>query len=809
MNALKLAFRSILHFRMYSLANIIGLALSLACVITIFRYVYGEFTVDRFNKKIDRIFMVTQETDNEPGKLRLRSFFTGRRDFIDWNKNPGVEKYSDIVSSKNDEIVVNERTFNATVLAADSNFFKIIDYPVISGKDNLSDRRSALISESFARKIFGKENPVGQTFLHSSGQMLTITGVTGQPSTKSTQSFDIIVSLYLSRQWMRTSQTYVLLYPDVDYRTINKQYETFAETGSPWKERFQLFPLSKVYFDRDVLSLGLVEQGNRNYVNILIAVGALILLTGIFNNINVYIVIVLRRGRELGIKKVFGAGGHNIFIQLLFENILTAGLSLFFAMNIANIASPFISNVLQLDQIPNIRFDLLLSFFLILLFPLTTTLYPFLRFYYSTPVNSMRNFDKIKDTGSLRRVFLSFQYIITFIMIIVSLFFVKQFHFMMNTDPGFRSNDIIKVQFEKYNPVEKGRTVTVTKVNADGSVMISDADVAAIAAEEAEKKRREDEKVQKINACPLLTYWTYGQSPMGEFKSEKLFKIREGGYKEINQLGADEGWLKLFDIKLKEGRLFDDKIDNYKNNDAIIVTESFLKEFGISDFNNIELQTKSRYSEKETSVRIVGVVKDFNYLHLSQKSTPIAIGYQKKWNFEPVIAAIVPGRTEEAIEFLRKLHEETVGGEFTYSFVEDEIREMYKEDKKIATIYSVFTFIAIFISALGLFSMSLFDIQRRRKEIAIRKINGATFQDIIRMLLKKYFLTLSVSFVIAVPIALLAISRYLEDFANKAPVSWWLFAVALAITAGISLLTLVWQTGKAAGENPAEVVKKE
>jgi len=256
----------------------------------------------------------------------------------------------------------------------------------------------------------------------------------------------------------------------------------------------------------------------------------------------------------------------------------------------------------------------------------------------------------------------------------------------------------------------------------------------------------------------------------------------------------------------------------------LIVTEAVLKLFGITDFNDVLLQPESRMwwtvgrdEEMKTNppYRIVGVVKDFDYLHLSKKSEPIAFTFSATFSagsttkYSPLTAAIVPGRTQDAIEFLRNLHEETVGGEFAYSFVEDEVREMYTEDKKIVTIYTVFTFIAVFVSILGLFSMSLFDIQQRRKEIAIRKINGATFHDIVRLLLKKYFWTLGISFVIASPVALFAINRYLEDFAHKAPVSWWLFAVAATITAGISLLTLLWQTYKAANQNPAEVVKSE
>ena len=322
-----------------------------------------------------------------------------------------------------------------------------------------------------------------------------------------------------------------------------------------------------------------------------------------------------------------------------------------------------------------------------------------------------------------------------------------------------------------------------------------------------------------MNACPLFTNWTYGESPNEFSKGGFSFKLPEGEFQKVGLESVNESWLRLFDIQLKDGRLWNDETDDFYGY-YLIVTESVLKLFGITDFNSTLLQPerriwftsdRERQEEMKTNppYQIVGVVKDFDYLHLSQKTDPTAFFYSEGRRWDPLIASIVPGRTQDAINFLRNLHEETVGGEFSYSFVEDEIREMYKEDKKIATIYSVFTFIAIFVSALGLFSMSLFDIQHRRKEIAIRKIHGASISNIIRLLLKKYFMSLTISFVIAAPVAMLAINRYLEDFANKAPVSWWLFAVAVAITAGISLLTLIYQTFRAANQNPAEVVKSE
>ena len=322
MKIIKLAIRSILRFRMYSGINVLGMALSLACVITIFRYVYGEFTVDRFNKNLDRVFVTTQENSRNPGDVRFSWIRNMNRTptFVDLLEHPGVERFSHIVLFKDDEINLDNRKYNATVLVADSNFLKIMDYHIVSGIENMSEPNNALVTKNFAQKVFGNENPVGQTFLHSTGEIITITGIIGQTSTKSTFSFDVVVSYYSNLRSYRSPQTLVLLHPNVDYRTINKQYEAFFDMPS-WNEteqiRFQLFPLSKVYFDKSISEDYVFSRGNYNYVNILMAVGALILLVGVVSYINIYTVVILRRGRELGIKKVFGAGGHNIFIQLL------------------------------------------------------------------------------------------------------------------------------------------------------------------------------------------------------------------------------------------------------------------------------------------------------------------------------------------------------------------------------------------------------------------------------------------------------------------------------------------------------------
>ena len=803
MKIIKLASRSILSFRMYSGINLLGMVLSLACVLTIFRYAHGELTVDRFNKKIDRIYVSTSERSTQPGDIAFSGISNpnNEKTFVDLTTHPGVELCSHYIRFENEEIEVDESKYNTTILLADNNFLKITDYPVISGLDILSELNNVLITKSFAQKLFGNEDPVGQSFRHSTGAILTISGIIGPIPTKATLVFDMIASYDLSKMLRSkpASQTLVLLHRGVDYRTINKQYEGFYEMEKwGYHQRNQLFPLSKVYLDNSIDNY-VFHQGNYSYLKVLIAVGILILLTGIINYINICTVVVLRRGRELGVKKVFGADRGTIFIQLLIENLMLTGFALFAAFFVAKAAHPLITNVLQLDQVPSIRFDMILSFSILLSLPLLTTLFPFLRHHRSMPVNSINNFDQIRGGSSLRRIFLSFQYVITITMIIVSLFFIKQLHFMLNTEPGYETKDIIKVQFLKRQTNFTNREEREARLASDNQMG--------------------DEIEQKMNASPLFSNWIYGNIPISISRGDGFpFRLPEGENKNINLARVDADWFRFFHIELKEGRLWDYETDSSYDY-SLIVTESALKLYGITDINDALLQPERRLwmstdrpEEMKTNppYRIIGVVKDFNYLHLSQKSIPMVFMFENLNNkYEPLIASITPGRTQDAIAFLRNLHEETAGGEFIYTFVEDEIQAVYREDKKIASIYSVFTFIAIFISSLGLFSISLFDIQQRRKEIAVRKINGAIISDIIPLLLKKYFWTLVISFVIAAPIAFFAINRYLEDFANKTPVSWWLFAIAMTLTASISLLTLIFQTQKAANQNPAEVVKKE
>ena len=807
MKIIRLALRSLMHFRSYTLVNIIGLALSLTCVIVIFRYVHGELTVDRFNTKLDRIFVSTTEyTNRSIDGVILQAFENWNKDtsFVDMMQHPAIESKSLFYVFENDEIGSGNDKYDACVMAVDENFLEILDFPVVAGTAEFARPDAAMVTSDFARKAFGTQDPIGKTLGHSSGKDVVITGIIEKPRQKSTLNFDVLVSSNLTRSWSRGGQRLVLLYPNQDYRTVNADYNAPFEIPS-WDAtlRTQIAPLENIYFNKNNLTIypdtGYL-QGNYTNVLVLLAVSIIILLVGLINFINIYTAVVLRRGREFGMKKVFGAQGGAIFAQLLAENAFMAAMAIVLALSLTEILNPAIKNLLGFDQLPFIGFDFMLSLAMLVALPLLTTIIPFLRYNYMPPITTLRSVGKTGGKGDSRKIMLGLQYVITIGMIIVSLFFVKQLNFMLNADLGFKTDNIIQVQFQRF--------MTAYEVLSNEEWQ----------ANFREEERIADEITQKMDASPLFLKWTRGNNPVPHGSFRFSFSYDEGEFQAMNMIYADQAWMELFEIELVDERLFNDDKDNFYSY-SLVVAESALRHYGITDFRTARLQPESRLwfsSERPAEemasnppYEIVGVVKDVNTTYLGGDILPACFCYGGGGMYDPVLASIAPGKKQEAIEFMRQLHGETVGGEFTYSFIEDDVKAMYKEDKKVATVYSIFTAIAIIISMLGLFSMSLYDVQQRYREIAIRKVNGATTPMIVKMLLRKYFVLLGISFVIAVPVAVLAINRYLENFAHKTAVSWWIFAMALLVTAAVSLLTLIHQTRKAANTNPAKVIRSE
>jgi ABC-type antimicrobial peptide transport system permease subunit len=785
---------------MYTVINLLGMTISLACAIIIARYVHSELTVDGFNTKLDRIYMTTREVSNHPGQIWTRGVYdeSMEKGFVDFVESPGVEKRSRFMHFGNADIVIENQTYGADILVSDTVFLQILDYPVIAGVNNIRRPEDAIITEAFAKKIFGSEDPLGKTFFYTAvNRTLTVTGIIRIPAWKSVISFDMLVSSQLAEHWSRMPISLVLLYPGVDYREINRQNSEFMEMAAwGYSIRYQLFPYRDVYFEKHVESYSVFTHGNLTYVFILTGIGILLLLTGLVNYANINSVVMTRRNRELGMKKVFGAEGYSVFIQLILENLILILASLVIAFLLADELTPFMENRIGVMQYPNLQFDLRLSLALAIALPVLVSAVPFIRYRYFSPVRSLQSVNAGNRSLFSRRFFLCFQYCLTVGLITVSLFFVKQLNFMLDKDLGFRTHDVIRIPFVKSHYTAYGMETQEEATNA-------------------RNKRREmlDELKQKLNASPIIEHWCFGEFPVTD-NYEYSFKVEGGELQPAILMGVNDEWFKVFDVKLLEGRSWNSETDNLSYN--LMVNESTLKQFGVTDYSEGRLTPFRRLwwsygndEEMKTNPpnHIVGVVKDFHTAHLSKRLSPVVFWFSEGNYGKSLIASFAPERRKDVLEFLKTLYDELVHGEFTYTFIEDEIAKLYSDDKKVAVICTAFTGMAILISMLGLLGVSLFDIRQRRREIAIRKINGAMMKDVVRLLLKRYFGLLGVAFAISIPVTLFVILKYLENFAYKAPVSWWLFAIALAVTVVISLLTLTYQVYKAGTEPPAEVVK--
>ncbi|MDR1170025.1 MAG: ABC transporter permease, partial [Prevotellaceae bacterium] len=738
---------------------------------------------------------------NNPGAMRFSGIENRNREksFVDLSANPGVEKHSLFRHYGGEDIVVENQTYSSKVLVTDTCFLQILDYRVIAGVNNLRRPEDVIITDAFAAKVFGSEDPLGKTISYPSlHRTFTVAGIIRTPAYKSILSFDMIVSSQLTEHWSRIANSVILLYPGVDYRNFNRQYSEFMEmTAWGYGIRFQLFPYGDIYFEKHIANFVGFAHGNLTYIFILSGIGILLLLTGLVNYINIHSTVMTRRNRELGMKKVFGAEGYRIFIQLLIENLTVIGLSLIIAFRLAAAFSPFMENRIGVMQYPNLRFDLWLSLAFVAALPILVSIVPFLRYRYFSPIRSLQSVNAGNRSLFSRKFFLCFQYCLTVGLITVSLFFVKQLNFMLDKDLGFRTHDVISVPFIKDPHTTYEILVSMEERDREDS------------------RRKEVFEIlkQKLNASTEIEHWTFGGFPIGAGKCP--FKVPDGELQVIGIREADEKWFKVFEIELLEGRLWDNETDEWGSYN-LIASESVLKQFGITDYREGELIPYDRLwwsslkskEEMDTNppYHIVGVVKDFHTEHLSAQLTPTVFTFSNPHSGDTggrsVIASFAPERRKEVVEFMKSLHEELIGGEFSYTFIEDDIARIYSEDKKVTVICTAFTGMAILISILGLLGVSLFDIRQRRKEIALRKINGAMMKDVVSLLLKRYFALLGVAFAISVPVTLFVIVKYLENFAYKAPISWWLFAVALAVTVVISLLTLTYQVYKAGTEPP-------
>ena len=792
MKTLKYALRFLIRSKSYTLINLLGLAFSLACSIILMRYIHRELTVD--THCVDRENIYGVETMME-GNRSLSSVDNERHDSICIDEST-VEARARIIMVENEYVVYQGHRYIGHVIAADSTYFDLFPFQAIQGNLSLSNPESALLMEGFAKRIFGKENPIGKVLRYSNGKDIVVAGVLKEPTNKRSLQFDMILPTGLCQSWGRVPTDFLRFTSDdaIQQANLSGQYPRYVNPhATQWDTRkftFSLIPLKEAYWNQSLMYqtapiMGV--SGNSSHLYILSAICFLILLAGVINFVNLYLAIMQKRSKIYMLRRVFGADGKALFKHIYTENFLLIASALLVAWLLIEISQVPIGQMLD-TTFSYTPFDAWISMGILGLLPGMVSVYAFWQCWRKLPIASIRGIEITSHRIGSRMLLLFTQYVMTFLLVIVAFYFNNHLRHLLNTPPGFRTEGIIeaKLIYESLDEVSytpEGRKARMERLEKTNHL---------------------------LNQCPDIEQWTTSAWSILGFDYKLNFSKEDGETYQLNQMIVTPEFLEIFDIPVLEGNI--PKIGNNDYAQYLIANRSAMKTLGYTSCENATLINENMRRRRPQSApsKIEAVVEDYFDQHISMGIRPTIFNITRNYPSDVYQIACRPGKVEAVIDYLKNVEKEVYGAsDFEYSLVADKVSKLYQEDKRVAGIYTLFSGVAILIICLGLFGISLFDIRQRYREIAIRKVNGAGLKDLYRLLFRKYLTVLGASFVVAAPLAYYLIYRYTADFAVKAPIGIGIFALALLLISLISMGTLWWQIRKAANIDPATVMKTE
>ena len=815
MKTLKQAARIITRMKAYSIICVLGLVISLAGTLTLVRYIHQEFTVDSFLTDLDRLCLLSAGAPQDASVKELMSNVNVNEEahFKDPLNHPAIESHSLVYLMPNGEVGKDDFHYPVRALSVDSMFLKLMPREARHGVVGKLSPNDILLDEELAARLFGKENPIGKP-LTFAGKPVTVAGVMKNLPGKSSLDYNVIVPENFNPTWEGKRMSIVRLHRAEDMEVVN-QWQPIQNLVM-WSNSdivFRLLPLKDCYFESKMTINecdSMLPKGDKEGVRVLVFVAILLFVVGLFNFWNLYAVIMQKRGVEFGVRKVFGAGRGSLFKQLYLENfLLTLAAGLFVGMTI-ELTDRFLLHSLEIPIHSNPSFDIALGLGMLFGFPLFTMLYPYLRHVYQTPVSSMKSVKPMSNARWSRSFFLMVQYVITFCLIVVSTYLAKQLYDMIYGDLGFNTKDIV-------------RCVVYPEENLDYNSLTEQ----EVEQWFAKHNANQEQIKQTLNACPDIMAWStnvnaiwQGSTSTGKPNYKKAGTDNEYVSCEINHISKED--VEIYGLELVEGRNWTDDEGGYDY--VMMINESAKRLLGITDINTEQVQTQNRlwnvprngkWMEDNPPYQVVGVVKDYVTNQLARKTVPQVYLCTKNMGgiMMPGYSLHVrhlPGKQKEVLKVLSELRNEIAGeGMLDYSMLEDERAKRYENERRVVNIYLLFAALAIMVSCLGLFGLSLYEVRLRYREIALRKVHGAKVSDIINLLFKRYAWMLGISGVIAIPLSIFFIQKYMEEAVYRTPLSWWIFVLALLVVAIVSVGVLFWQIHKAATINPAIVMKSE
>ncbi len=769
-NHFKIYLKHLVKNKLYSFVTIFGFAISLMFVLLLCVYIRQELSVDQFHANKDRIFRLYREKSSgfaPPVGEAIKIQF------------PEVENYCRIFA--NDGIVSAglRQKFKMEYMLADSSFFSMFSFRIDNpGKTNpLAAKNSIVLSRSFAQKIFGGNDPVGQEINMIGEQNFLVTAIMDDFS-EDTQfkKCDAVLNFTVLPDILGWKE----LLTSYDNSSFNIYFLAKSGTNLPakapqilesFKKDYWLYkdqrakelkfePLSEVYFSSS--SGAGIRQNSKTLVLVFSAIVFLILSIAVINYINLTIAQAGFRGKETAIKKLMGSSKAKLLFQHLSESValsfFAALVAIFFAFLIEPYFNELLNTNLQLSEQFNGRFVLSLLAGIPLI-GLISGLIPAMVINRFNPIEVVKGTFTRKTKATYSKILIGFQYCIAIVLLICSWGISRQTHFMRSYDIGFQKDNLFWME----NTIE------------------------------AKQKKAFSNVLKSIPGVQEVSY-VCGSPLDGGNNQSFTYKDKPVSFQEFI---VDSAFINLMGLKITPTGAAYSKNGYYLNRTA-------LAELELPD----NATTFKRYNEEYP---VLGIVNDFNYRSLYQKIGPVMIGQMDPERVPWKIFVKVSGTNQlESVDRIKKAQAKFTGGiPMESGFVDNTINQWYQKEEKTASIVTAFTVLAIVISVMGIFAMSLYYIQQKIKEIGIRKVNGATISEVMTMLNRDFVKWVAIAFVIATPISYWAMNKWLENFAYKTNLSWWIFALAGVLALGIALVTVSWQSWKAATRNPVEALRYE
>ena len=803
-NYVKTAIRNLSRNKGFTAINIFGLALGMATCLLITLFVQNELSYDRYNKKASQIVRVTFKGVMESGVIKesnvmppLAAAF--KKDF------PEVLEATRIRANGTHKATVGLKSFkNESLAFVDSNFFRVFTLPLIKGSEAtaLVKPFTVVISAEGAKRYFGDENPVGKVLvMPNDNASLTVTGVFDKIPETSHFHFDLLASMASmpearEQSWMISSYyTYLLLPQGYNYkqleaklpqeidRYIGPQLEkgmgtTLAEFRKKGNSLgFNLQPITDIHLKSD-LTGDMEPYGNIQYVYIFSAVAVFMLLIACINFMNLSTAGASKRAREVGIRKVLGSLKTQLVKQFLLESLLLAAIAMVIALAMVYWALPLLNNLagknltLSLFSNPWVLPGLL-TFGVITGFLAGS--YPAFFLSSFNPIAVLKGrFSTGKKTVSLRSGLVVFQFFISVGLIIGTLVVYSQLKYIHNINLGYDKSQVVVIE----NTWALGKNGDVLK-----------------------QQLLQDRRVVNVTSSGYL--------PAGNSYGNNYFVYPDNQTKDIAQTlryEVDDNYIPTLGMKMAAGRNFSKAYG--ADSTAVIINETAARAFGWK--NNFEQHTLSHTDNdgKKYVYRVIGVVKDFNFRSLHQLITPLVMTMTPGFG-ETIVkinTADVPGVLASMKSKWGMFKTEQP---FTYSFLDDRYNNTYKAEQNIGAILGIFAGLTIFVACLGLFGLATFTAEQRTKEIGIRKVLGADVKGLVSLLSKDFLKLVLIAFAIASPAAWYVMHWWLQGFAYRINISWLIFATAGTAVVIITLITVSYQSVKAALMNPVKSLKTE